>query len=344
VTRLLLALHSPAPPWRIPEAEVDSIARDFPDVEIARADSREELEREVAGAEILFSWAPGDVAMARAERLRWLHSPAAGIGSYLTPSFVARHVPLTNSRGVHAIPIAEHVMGMLVGLARGFRQAVVEQTTTGMRRERWWGEDDVPQELHGKTLGLYGYGAIGREVARRAGAFGMRVMALRRRAKESPAWDPELLRAIGLPAEEPRVDAVLGPEERDTLLAESDAVVVTAALTPETEGSLDARAFARMKRGAWLVNIARGKIVRETDLVDALRSGHLGGAGLDVYETEPLPPESPLYTLERVLLTPHVSGLSRGFWPREMALFRANLTRFHEGRPLLNLVDTSRGY
>jgi D-2-hydroxyacid dehydrogenase (NADP+) len=311
---------------------------------VARVDSREELESRAEEAEILFSWAPGDAAMARASRLRWLHSPAAGIGAYLTPSFLGRGIPLTNSRGVHAIPIAEHVVGMLAALARGFRAAVIEQTTTGMRRERWWGESEVPEELHGKTLGLYGYGAIGREVARRAGAFGMRVVALRRRAERPPSWDPELLRAIGLPEEEPRVDRVLGPEDRDLLLEESDALVVTAALTPETEGSLDARAFARMKRGSWLVNVARGKIVREADLVEALRSGHLGGAALDVFETEPLPPESPLYTLERVLLTPHVSGLSRGFWPREMALFRANLARYREGRPLLNLVDTARGY
>jgi phosphoglycerate dehydrogenase-like enzyme len=311
---------------------------------VARVDSREELESRAEEAEILFSWAPGDAAMARASRLRWLHSPAAGIGAYLTPSFLGRGIPLTNSRGVHAIPIAEHVVGMLAALARGFRAAVVEQTTTGMRRERWWGEGEVPEELHGKTLGLYGYGAIGREVARRAGAFGMRVVALRRRAERPPSWDPELLRAIGLPEEEPRVDRVLGPEDRDLLLEQSDALVVTAALTPETEGSLDARAFARMKRGSWLVNVARGKIVREADLVEALRSGHLGGAALDVFETEPLPPESPLYTLERVLLTPHVSGLSRGFWPREMALFRANLARYREGRPLLNLVDTARGY
>lgn len=311
---------------------------------LERADSREELEARAGEAEILFSWAPGDAAMARAERLRWLHSPAAGIGAYLTPSFLARGVRLTNSRGVHAIPIAEHVMGMLVGLARGSRAAVVEQTTTGMRRERWWGAGEVPEELFGKTLGLFGYGAIGREVARRAVAFGMRVVALRRRAERPPEWDPELLRAIGLPEEEPRVDQVIGPGELDRLLAESDALVVTAALTPETERALDARAFASMKRGAWVVNVARGKILREADLAEALRSGRLGGAALDVFETEPLPRESPLYTLERVLLTPHVSGLSRGFWPREMMLFRANLARYREGRPLLNLVDTARGY
>jgi len=282
--------------------------------------------------------------MARAERLRWLHAPAAGVGAYLTPSFLKRGATLTNSRGVHAIPISEHVLGMMTALARGLKTAIVEQTTTGMRRDRWWTGDQVPDELAGKTLGLYGYGAIGREVARRAAAFGMRVLALKRDPTTVGTWDPELLGALGLPGEEPRIDAVLGPDRLDQLLAESDVLVVSAALTPETQEVLDAGALARMKRGAWLVNIARGKIVVESALIDALRSGHLGAAALDVFESEPLSRESPLYTLDRVILTPHVSGLSRGFWPRAMALFRANLTRDAAGRPLLNRVDIARGY
>ena len=253
-------------------------------------------------------------------------------------------IPLTNSRGAHAVPISEHVMGMLVAMARRFRSAIVEQTTTGMKRERWWVGNEIPDELHGKTLGLFGYGAIGREVARRAAGFGMRVIALRRKASRPEPWDPELLSALALPAEEPRVDLVLGPEDLSRLLGESDVVVICAALTPETTGLFDAQVLARMKRGAWLVNVARGKIVREAALVAALETGRLGGAALDVFETEPLPRESPLYRLDRVILTPHVSGLSRGFWPRAMALFRANLRRFQGGLPLLNRVDPERGY
>jgi phosphoglycerate dehydrogenase-like enzyme len=282
--------------------------------------------------------------MARAERLRWLHAPAAGVGAYLTPSFLRRGAVLTNSRGVHAVPIAEHVLGMMTALARGLKTAIVEQTTTGMRRDRWWTGDQVPEELAGKTLGLFGYGAIGREIARRAASFGMRVLALKRDPSAVGTWDPELLQALRLPAEEPRLEAVLGPDGLDRLLGESDVLVVSAALTSETKGIFDADAFARMKHGAWIVNIARGRIVVEGALIEALRSGHLGAAALDVFETEPLPPESPLYTLDRVILTPHVSGLSRGFWPRAMALFRANLARDAAGRPLLNRVDPERGY
>ena len=342
--RLLLGLFSPSPPWNIPSEAVAALRRDFPGVDVDEARSKEELSERIAGAEILFGWAPGDAAVAKADRLRWIHAPAAGIGAYLTPAFRARSPRLTNSRGVHAVPIAEHVMGMLAMLARRLRSAVVEQTTTGMNRERWGTGVEVPEELNGKTLGIFGYGAIGREVARRARAFGMRVVALRRRTGDAEAWDPDFLRTIGLPVEEPPLDAVLGPEDWDRFLAETDVVVVAAPLTPETEGRFDARALARMRPGSWLVNVARGKILREDALIAALREGPLAAAALDVFETEPLPRESPLYTLDNVILTPHVSGLSRGFWPRAMALFRANLDRDARGLPLWNQVDPARGY
>jgi len=342
--RVLLGLEHASEAWRIPDAAVAALERDYPDLDVTRARSKEELRESMPRAEILFAWAPGDAAMAAATRLRWLHAPAAGVGAYLTPSLLAREVVVTNSRGVHAVPIAEHVMGMLVALARRFRDSVVEQTTTGMEREKWWIGSAIPAELHGKTLGLFGYGAIGREVARRALAFGMRVLALRRHPERGAEWDPDLLRALGLPAEEPHVEATFGPADLGTLLGESDAVVVSAALTPETEGILDEAAFSRIKRGAWLVNVARGKIVREAALVGALRAGRLAGAALDVFETEPLPRESALYTLGNVILTPHVSGLSNAFWPRAIALFRENLARDARGLPLLNRVDVTRGY
>jgi D-2-hydroxyacid dehydrogenase (NADP+) len=298
----------------------------------------------VADAEILFSWALGEEVFAKARSLRWLHSPAAGVGSYLTPSVRARKPLLTNSRGVHAVPIAEHVMGMLIDLARGFSRAAREQAAGAMMREQWWEEEHVPRELWGKTLGLYGYGLIARETARRAAAFGMRVIALKRDPGRVNPGSPELLRTLGLSPEEPSLATILGPSEFDTLLEESDAVVISAALTPETEGKFDARAFGRMRPGSWLVNVARGKIVREAELIAALQAGRPAAAALDVFEREPLPRESALYRLDNVTLTPHVSGLSTGYWPRAMALFRANLDRYLNGEPLLNQVDLDRGY
>lgn len=322
---------------------MDALRRDFPSVHIVNAKDDDAIGAGIECAEILFCWGLGDAVFARARALRWLHAPAAGVGAYLTPSILARAPRLTNSRGVHAVPIAEHVMGMLLGLARDLPRAARQQAEGAMDRESWFSLPEVPVELAGRTLGLYGYGAIGREVARRATSFGMRVVALRKNAAP-PAWDPELLATLGLPTEEPALAATYGPGDFDRFLEESDAIVITAALTAETEGRFDARALARMRPGSWLVNIARGKIVREGDLVEALRAGRPAAAALDVFEREPLPPESPLYTLDNVILTPHVSGLSTGYWPRSIALFRANLERWLSGRPLWNEVDPARGY
>jgi len=195
VRHLLLGLFHATEAWRIPDAEVDRLGRDFPDLDIARAGSREELEGALPGAEILFAWAPGESALARAGPLRWIHAPAAGVGAFITPSVLRRGILLTNSRGVHAVPIAEHTLGMLVALARHFRPAVADQITTGLDRERWWVGSGRPLELRGRTLGLFGYGAIGREIARRALAFGMRVIAVRRHPGSGVAWDPDLLKA-----------------------------------------------------------------------------------------------------------------------------------------------------
>lgn len=343
--RLVLGLNDGSEAWSLPDDMAEALARDFPDLQVVRARGDDELAAAAATAEILFSWFPGEEALERAEHLRWLHTPSAGVGPYLTPGVRERNTVVTNSRGVHAIPMAEHVMGMLISLARGFRRAVEAQAAPGgMKREAWWSGPGIPRELFGKTLGIYGYGAIGREAARRAIAFGMRVMALRRHPNRQEQWDPDLLRAVGLPAEEPRVDRVLGPDGFDRLLEESDAVLVTAPHTPETEGVFDARAFRRMKPGSWYVNVARGKINVEADLAAALRSGHLGGAALDVFERGLPPEDSELYGLPNLLMTPHVSSTSSGYWPRAMALFRANLERDAVGIPLLNRVNIERGY
>ena len=343
--RLVVWLESDTEAWRVPDDGVAALRRDFPDVSVTRARTDEELAEAIADAEILYAWRPEDAVMARAKKLRWLHVPAAGAGAYLTPAFRATGAALTSSRGAHAITIAEHVIGSLVSLARAFPRALDEQRSArGMHREGWWTSETMPHELHGKTLGIFGYGLIGREVARRAACFGMRVIALKRHPDRPQTWEEPLLRAIGLPLEEPPVATFLGTGEFERLLEESDALVLSAALTPETEGRFDEAAFARVRRGVWFVNIARGKLVREDVFAAAVRDGRIGGAALDVSAVEPLPRESELYTLDRVLLTPHISAVSRGFWPRALSLFRENLRRDAGGEPLLNRVDPARGY
>ena len=343
--RLLVWLESDAEAWRIPDAEVEALRRDFPGLQVERAASDAALESAIADAEILFAWRPDEAVMARAKRLRWLHVPAAGAGAYLTPAFRATGAMLTSSRGAHAIPIAEHVIGSLLVLARDFPRALDEQRSAGgMNREGWWTREGMPHDLHGKTLGIFGYGLIGREVARRAAAFGMRVIALKRHPETPRTWDEPLLDTLRLPRDEPPIAAFLGPGDFERLLEESDALVLSAALTPETEGRFDQAAFARMRPGVWFVNIARGRLVREEAFAAAVREGRIGGAALDVSAVEPLPRESELYSLDRVMLTPHISGVSRGFWPRALSLFRENLARDARGEPLLNRVDPARGY
>jgi phosphoglycerate dehydrogenase-like enzyme len=260
--------------------------------------------------------------------LRWAHSASAGVGGVLYPEMVASSVVLTNSAGVHAEPIAETVLAMILHFARGFDFAVRAQARGRWNKEPWDAIDAPVRELAESTVGLLGLGGIARAVARRAAALGMRVVATRR----SPADGP------------PGVEILRGEGALERLLSISHYLVVTVPRTAETEGMIGARELARLPDGAVLVNVSRGDVVDEDALVDALRDGRLRGAGLDVFRREPLPPGSPLWTLPNTLLLPHVSGTSHGFWRRETDLIVANLRRYLAGEPLLNTVDKQAGY
>ena len=201
------------------------------------------------------------------------------------------------------------------------------------------------RELAGSTVGIVGFGGIGREVARRVASLGARVMALRRRP---PSADEAALRPVcGGGSLDELVEVVWGPEGLEALLAASDVVVRSAPETPETRGILGERELARMKRGALLVNVARGKLADEPALARALAEGRLRGAGLDVFAEEPLPADHPFWKLPNVLIMPHVSGVTRGFWRRETDLIVRNLGRFLSGAPVEqweNVVDKLAGY
>ena len=199
------------------------------------------------------------------------------------------------------------------------------------RTEALAGPEGPLIDLAGRVLGVVGYGGIGRAIGRRADALGMRVWALRR----SPPAEGDL------PAE---VERMWGSDGLDALLEGSDYVVLTVPETPTTIRLIGARELGLMGKGAVLINVARGRIVHEVALADALRAGRLRGAGLDVFEVEPLPAESPLWGLENVLLTPHVGGISLGFWGRQTDLLIRNIRRYLDGRPMENLVDKRLGY
>jgi phosphoglycerate dehydrogenase-like enzyme len=294
-----------------------------------------------------------DRLLARAPHLTWVHSATSGVERALTPAARARGVLVTNARGVFSRPIAEHVLLMILAVSRHLPELLE------LQRERTW-QPLEGRELRELTVGIVGYGSLGRSVASLASAFGARVIALRRHppgadgtaaaSGSSAAWADEPPAAAstaedqdGFPME-PRVDRVVGPDGLAELLRESDFVVLAAPLTPETDGLIDESAIAAMKRDAWLINVARGRLVDDTALIRALRDHRIGGAALDTYRDEPLPMGSAYWELPNVILTPHTAWSSARVLDRSIDLFCDNLVRFSRGEPLRNVVDPAAGY
>jgi phosphoglycerate dehydrogenase-like enzyme len=278
-----------------------------------------------------------DRLLARAPHLTWVHSATSGVERALTPAARARDVLVTNARGVFSRPIAEHVLLMILAVSRHLPELLE------LQRERTW-QPLEGRELRELTIGIVGYGSLGRSVASLASAFGARVIALRRRPESGAAGGSSgSVDEDGFPFE-PRIDRVVGPDQLHDLLAESDIVVLAAPLTPETEGMIDEAAVGAMKRDAWLINVARGRLVDDTALVRALRDNRIGGAALDTFRDEPLPPGSPYWELPNVILTPHTAWSSARVLDRSIDLFCDNLVRFSRGEPLRNVVDPAAGY
>jgi phosphoglycerate dehydrogenase-like enzyme len=322
---VLVAIFSDTVAWTIPAAHVGRLRARFPHVTFHHAGTEDDMARLIAPCEVAFTSRLTAAALANAPNLRWLHSPAAGVGSMLFPAMQASPVMMSNSRGMNAGAVAEHALLLLLAVTRRLPEAVRAQ-----EGRRWISNDlsGLPL-LRGKTLGIVGLGAIGRELAVMAAALGMRVIGTRREVDDPvPAGVAEALAPGALPR----------------LLAEADYVVVAAPLTAETKGLLGTAAFRQMKRSAWLVNVARGKIVREAELVAALRDGVIAGAALDVVEHEPLSPESPLWGMPNVLLTPHVGGFREDYWDAATDLFAANLEKYLRGEQPANIVDKRAGY
>ena len=276
-----------------------------------------------------------DRLLARAPRLTWVHSATSGVERALTPASRERGMVVTNARGVFSRPIAEYVLMMILAVSRRLPQLLE------LQRERTW-QPLEGAELRDVTVGIVGYGSIGRAVAGLASSFGCRVIAVRRHSElESASRQADAEGAAGI---EPRLDRVGGPETLPDLLAESDFIVLAAPLTPETENLIDTEALARIKPGAWLINVARGRLIDERALLRALRDGELGGAVLDTFRDEPLPPMSSFYDLPNVIVTPHTAWSSGRVLDRSVELFCDNLRRFASGQGLLNIVDPDAGY
>lgn len=318
----------PVPFWEVPKVQVLRLREDFPEVTFAHATNEAEALKEVEDADVALSSHLSAAMVQRAPRLRWVHSTAAAVGILPLDELAAREIIVTNSRGIQAVAIAEHVMGGLLVLARRL------DLTLAAQRERRWIQNDLtedawPWTLHGRSMTIVGLGTIGVEVAKRAHAFGMSVTAVRRRLDQP------------MP---PFCGRVLGSDQLDDALRGCDVLVLSAPSIPETDRLIGARRLSMLNRGAIIVNAARGRIVDEMELIRALEDGRLGGAVLDVFDREPLPATNVLWTLPNVVITPHCSGVRGDHWDDAIGLFGENLRRFQHGQPLLNLVDTRAGY
>ena len=297
-----------------------------PGAEIATVADRTAALAQIADAD---AYVPGpwdEGVLAAAGRLRWVHFRWAGVTGQVFPAMVESAVVLTNSAGVFAIPMAEHALALMLALARALNVCLPPSPEDPWRATAERARPRM-RELHGATLGILGYGGIGRATAQRARGFGMRVLALRRH-----------------PEPDEFADAVWGLERLDDLLRESDYLLVSCALTDETRGMIGERELALMKPHAVIVNVARGAVIAAPALLRAQQKRRIGGAGLDVTDPEPLPADSPLWRMDNVIITPHVSGSSPETSRRQFELLEENVRRFAAGRDLLNVEDKRAGY
>ncbi len=329
---ILIAVISPAAAWVMPRHFVDQLRLQFPQHTFLDAWDRETLRRLLPAVDAAFTPFVDRDVFPSATRLQWVQSPAVGVGSLMFPELLASDVVITSARGIRARAIAEHVLGVTIALARRLPAAIRAQVAHRWAQDELEGPEVDVRTLHGQRMGIVGLGSIGMELVKIAAPFGFRISAIRRRANEPPPDGPFT------------IDEVWPPDRLPDLLARSDVVVLAAPHTPETRRLIGRPELDRVKRGALLVNIARGRLVDDDALAEALRDGRLGGAALDVFSREPLDPSSPYWDLPNVIITPHTSGAMQDYWTPLVALFSENLRRFERGLPLLNVVDKVAGY
>lgn len=300
----------------------DQIINSFPGSEVTIINRKELTPEILQKAEVIFGW-PGVDEIQLAANLRWLHLPSAGADSYTSGEIpLPKHVILTSSNGVYGKPIAEHVLAMILSFNKNL------QVYANFKEHKLWKELVPAREFYGSTIGIIGFGDIGKEVAIRAKALGARVLAVKRTPSEPPEY----------------VDALYQAEKLDEVLIKSDYIVLAVPSTIKTKGIITEERLRKMKPDAFLVNIGRGALIDQEALIKALKEHWIGGAGLDVTTPEPLPQDSPLWELPNVILTPHISGLSPANDKRKFEIFYRNLKHYMAGEPMENVVDLTEGY
>jgi phosphoglycerate dehydrogenase-like enzyme len=326
--KLLITLHHRFELWRAPDWLAERIRTDFPKVRVVQLPNYDRVTEEIADAEIFFGWSLRAEQLAQAKKLRWIHSTAAAVHQLMIPELRDNPIVVTNARDIHGPVVAEHAMALVFALAKRLPSAMRFQQQQVWAQTQLWHQTPPPRELAGATLLVIGLGSIGQGIARSGRAVGMHVIAVREHPQKGTA-DAHEVHAI---------------PQLDELLPRADFVVIAAPLTEGTRNLFNPQRLAKMRRDSYLINVARGPIVDEPALVEALQSRQIAGAALDVFSAEPLASDSPLWDLENLLITPHSASLSEKMWQRHYALISQNLRRYLGGKPLLNVVDKKKGY
>jgi len=327
-TKLVICVWHPFTEWRPKPVMPETIRRRWPALRVVHLPNYGNLPQELPDADIFVGYSIRAEQLTFAGKLKWVHSTAAGVAQLMYPELRNSKIVVTNASGIFSVPMAEHTMGMILALARNFPDSVRFQDQAAWGQQQLW---DMPQhfsEINGRILLVVGFGSIGKELARRAKAFDMRVWGVTRSGRGDTALAERIVPASQL----------------GDVLPHADYVVLAAPETPETRQLMNAAQFARMKKGARFLNIGRGSLVDEAALIEALRGGRLAGAALDVTSVEPLPAGNPLWKAPNLFLTPHTSAISERLWERETQLLMDLLERWFDGRELTNVVDFVRGY
>ena len=326
--KILLAIHHRLDLWNAPEWLGPRLQQEFPRHAFVQLPTLDHLASEIADADVLVGWQLRPEQFKAARNLRWIHATTAAVHQLMFPELVESNVRVTNSTEIHGPVVAEHAIALVLALAKGL------PAIGRFQPRHHWGQQDLwcgsmrPREIAGATLAVIGLGGIGRECVRLAKALGMRVIAMREHPERGNAG----------------ADRVVGPSQLSVVLAEADYVLLAAPLTPRTKALFNERTFSSMRREGCFLNVSRGALVDEIALANALRSGTIRAAALDVFETEPLPPESPLWDLENLFITPHTAALTDKLWERHFVRIAENLRRYLDGKPLLGEVDKQKGY
>jgi phosphoglycerate dehydrogenase-like enzyme len=326
--KIAILLHDEFEMWRPPPWFIEKLRTDFPLVEVFNSRTKRDDEQALRDADVMIGWSLPPEQLSAAKNLRWIYSITAGVDQFLYPEIVSSQIALTNAGRVHGPVVAEHAIAMLLALAKRLPSAMRYQERRKWAMEAIWKEQPRPREVRGLTVLVVGLGSIGAEVASMAAALKMHVIGIREHPERGTAGAHE----------------VVGYAALDEVLGRADFVVLAAPLTERTRHLIDTRRLSLFKPTAFLINVSRGALVDEAELVKALRNARIAGAALDVFEEEPLSRWSPLWKMPQVLITPHTAFLTENVWQRHYEVFAANLKRFLAGEPLENVIDKNRGY